>query len=98
MLAVLALLEAALPRRSRLIARRSRWPANLGIAALNALLLRLLLPVTAAGVALAGERLGSGLLHWLGLPPWAAFAAALVVLDLAIYLQHVLFHAVPGLW
>lgn len=97
-LALMAALEAVWPRRIRTVRRWTRWPANLGIAALNATLVRLALPVTAAGVALAGERLDSGLLSWLGLPPWAAFIAALLLLDLAIYLQHVMFHAVPGLW
>jgi sterol desaturase/sphingolipid hydroxylase (fatty acid hydroxylase superfamily) len=97
-LAVMAGLEAALPRRARLLGRWTRWPANLGIVVLNTALLRLLLPAGAAGVALTLERQGAGLLPWLGLPPWAAFVAALVLLDLAIYLQHVLFHAVPSLW
>jgi sterol desaturase/sphingolipid hydroxylase (fatty acid hydroxylase superfamily) len=32
------------------------------------------------------------------LPPWAAAAVTLLVLDGAIYFQHVLFHAVPLLW
>ena len=97
-LAVMASLEAILPRRVRVIGRWRRWPANLGIVVLNTALVRLLLPVTAAGIALVFERQGVGLLPGLGLPPWAAFLAALVLLDLAVYLQHVLFHAVPGLW
>jgi sterol desaturase/sphingolipid hydroxylase (fatty acid hydroxylase superfamily) len=97
-LASMAALEAVWPRRVRTVGRWTRWPANVAIAALNAALVRLILPVTAAGVALAGERLGGGLLPWLGLPPWAAFIAALLLLDLAIYLQHVMFHAVPVLW
>jgi sterol desaturase/sphingolipid hydroxylase (fatty acid hydroxylase superfamily) len=97
-LAVMAALETILPRRARTVGRRVRWPGNLGIIALDSVMVRLLLPVGAAGVALAGERLGTGLLPWLGLPFWAAFIAALVLLDLAIYLQHVMFHAVPSLW
>ncbi|HKU98657.1 MAG TPA: sterol desaturase family protein, partial [Vineibacter sp.] len=97
-LAAMAGLEAILPGRVRAVARWQRWPANLGIVVLNTVLVRLLLPVTAAGIALVFERQGVGLLPGLGLPPWAAFLAALVLLDLAIYLQHVLFHAVPGLW
>jgi sterol desaturase/sphingolipid hydroxylase (fatty acid hydroxylase superfamily) len=38
------------------------------------------------------------LLHALALPPWANVPLAVMALDLAIYLQHVLFHAVPALW
>jgi sterol desaturase/sphingolipid hydroxylase (fatty acid hydroxylase superfamily) len=84
-LAIMAGLEAALPRRARTVGRWTRWPANLGIVALNTLLLRLLLPAGAVGIALALEHQGAGLLPWFGLPPWAAFIAALVLLDFAIY-------------
>ena len=97
-LVAMAVLEAVLPRRARAVQRRRRWPANLGVVALNSVVLRLLFPATAVAVALAVEAHGGGLLPWLGLPGWAAVAVAVVLLDLAIYLQHVLFHAVPALW
>ncbi|WP_178133893.1 sterol desaturase family protein [Vineibacter terrae] len=96
-LVLMAVLEAALPCRQRSVTRWVRWPGNLGIVVLNTALLRLL-PVTAAVVALVVEGQGAGLLPALGLPPWAMIVAAMVLLDLAVYLQHVLFHAVPGLW
>jgi sterol desaturase/sphingolipid hydroxylase (fatty acid hydroxylase superfamily) len=44
------------------------------------------------------EARGFGLFNALSVPPWLSVVASVVVLDLAIYLQHVLFHAVPGLW
>jgi len=97
-LVTMAVLEAVLPRRARAMGRRRRWPGNLGVVALSAVMLRLLFPATAVGVALATEAHGGGLLPWLGLPAWAAVAVAVVLLDLAIYLQHVLLHAVPALW
>ncbi|OJU34875.1 MAG: hypothetical protein BGN99_24980 [Alphaproteobacteria bacterium 65-37] len=78
--------------------RRARWPANLGIVALNTALVRLLLPTTAVAFALLGEQRGWGLLNNLDLPRGAAVVLAVLALDLAIYLQHVLFHAVPLLW
>lgn len=96
--ALLALLEAAWPRRTRRLGRARRWPANLAVVALSAALLRLVVPAGAVGAALAAEARGVGLLPWLGLPTWAAVPLAVVLLDLAIYLQHVLFHAVPALW
>jgi len=64
----------------------------------NTLLLRILFPVTAVGLALVAEARGFGLLNVMRLPDWLALLAAVLVLDLAIYLQHVLFHAVPALW
>ena len=59
---------------------------------------RLFLPAAAVALALEGERRGWGLLNNLHVPYWAAVVATVVVLDLAIYLQHVMFHAVPVLW
>jgi sterol desaturase/sphingolipid hydroxylase (fatty acid hydroxylase superfamily) len=95
---VVAAWEAMAPRRERQLPRRARWPANLGIIALNTALVRLLLPTTAVAFALLEEQRGWGLLNNLDLPHWLAFVLAVLALDLAIYLQHVLFHAVPTLW
>jgi sterol desaturase/sphingolipid hydroxylase (fatty acid hydroxylase superfamily) len=44
------------------------------------------------------EAQGAGLLRLPDLQYWLAVLAGVVVLDLAIYLQHLLFHAVPALW
>jgi sterol desaturase/sphingolipid hydroxylase (fatty acid hydroxylase superfamily) len=90
--------ELLAPRRPLEIGRWRRWPGNLAIAALDTLLVRLLLPTAAVGIALLGEARGWGILPALGLSGWPAVIAAIVALDLAIYLQHVLFHALPVLW
>jgi sterol desaturase/sphingolipid hydroxylase (fatty acid hydroxylase superfamily) len=96
---LLAAAEALFPRRDRAVTRRWRWPTNITLVVLNALLLRAALPVTAVGVALVAEQRGWGLLHALGpLPTFLSIGVAVVLLDIAIYLQHVLFHAVPVLW
>jgi len=95
---VLAVVEHVVPRRKRAIRRAWRWPNNLGVVIVNTLLLRILFPVTAVGLALVAEARGFGLLNVMRLPDWLALLAAVLVLDLAIYLQHVLFHAVPALW
>jgi sterol desaturase/sphingolipid hydroxylase (fatty acid hydroxylase superfamily) len=97
-LAVMAALEALLPRRRRSFGRARRWPNNLGIVVVDTIVLRLVFPTAAVGVALVVEARGVGLLPWLGLPTPLAVLVAIVLLDLAIYLQHVLFHAVPALW
>src|SRR3990172_9448193 len=90
--------ELAAPRRVLTASKAARWGANLGIVVLNTVLLRLLFPAAAVGMALFAQAHGWGLLNAYALPAWAAIAASLVALDLAIYLQHVLFHAVPALW
>jgi sterol desaturase/sphingolipid hydroxylase (fatty acid hydroxylase superfamily) len=90
--------EFVAPRRSQAIGRWTRWPNNLGILVVDAILLRLVFPAAAVGAALGGEERGWGLLNTLPLPRWIVVIVAVVVLDLAIYFQHVLFHAVPVLW
>jgi sterol desaturase/sphingolipid hydroxylase (fatty acid hydroxylase superfamily) len=97
-LVLLALLEAAFPRRSRQVSRKARWPSNLGLSALNQLILRLVLPVSAIMLAVRMEQEGWGLFAQLTWPSWIELAAAVLILDLAIYGQHRLYHAVPVLW
>jgi sterol desaturase/sphingolipid hydroxylase (fatty acid hydroxylase superfamily) len=96
---IIASYEAVAPRRPRMISRRIRWPNNLAIPLLNTLLVRMLLPATAVSMAMLAEERGWGLFHTVApLPAWLVVMTAVVLLDLAIYLQHVLFHAVPLLW
>ncbi|MBO0736148.1 MAG: sterol desaturase family protein [Alphaproteobacteria bacterium] len=97
-LAVMMVWEALTPRRRRTVSRWARWPGNLGIVALNTLLLRAVFPVAAVGLAALGQQRGWGPLHNVAIPGWAKVIAAVVLLDLAIYLQHVMFHAVPAFW
>jgi sterol desaturase/sphingolipid hydroxylase (fatty acid hydroxylase superfamily) len=97
-LALLASLEFLAPRRPNEARRWRRWPGNLGMMALDTLLVRILFPTAAVGVALAAEANGFGLLNQIVLPSWLAVGIAIVVLDLVIYAQHVLFHAAPWLW
>jgi len=96
--AVMAAWETLAPRREQSIGRGRRWPSNIGIVLLDTVLVRLVFPTTAVGLALLAEAQGWGLLHAVSLPAWAGVLLAVMALDLAIYLQHVLFHAVPALW
>lgn len=96
--AVMALMELLAPRRQQTVSRVQRWPGNLGIVVLNTLLTRLVFPMTAVALAALGEAKGWGLFHAIGMPAWLAILLGVVLLDLAIYLQHVLVHAVPALW
>ena len=96
--AAVAAWEILAPRRTLTAARRARWPGNLGIVLLNTLIVRAILPAGAVGIALAAEAKEFGLLHAVAIPFWLKAVIGFVALDLAIYLQHVLFHAVPALW
>ena len=97
-LGAMALWEVAAPRRRRDIPRLLRWSNNLALVVLDTLAVRLLFPVLAVGLALVTAERGWGLLHLWPMPEWFAFVASVLLLDLAIYLQHVAFHAVPALW
>jgi sterol desaturase/sphingolipid hydroxylase (fatty acid hydroxylase superfamily) len=94
----MALWELLTPRREQRLARSTRWPSNIAVVVLDTLLVRLLFPIGAIALALLAEARGWGLFNALGLPAWVTVPAGIVLLDLAIYLQHVLFHALPALW
>jgi sterol desaturase/sphingolipid hydroxylase (fatty acid hydroxylase superfamily) len=97
-LGLVALAEIIAPRRALSVSKLRRWASNLGIVFLNSALVRLIFPVAATGFAAFAAARGWGLFNHLVLPYWAGFVASIVLLDLAIYFQHVLFHAVPALW
>jgi len=94
----MALWEVAGPRRERSVGRAARWPANLGVTILNSVVVRMLVPGGAVAMAVAAERHHFGLLNQVALPDVIAVATGAILLDLVIYLQHVMFHAVPVLW
>jgi sterol desaturase/sphingolipid hydroxylase (fatty acid hydroxylase superfamily) len=97
-LLAMAIWEVAAPRRRREIPRLLRWSSNLGVVVIDTLLVRLTFPIVAVGLAIIAEQRGWGLFNILDVPGWVAFVVSVLALDLAIYLQHVMFHAVPALW
>ena len=90
--------ELLAPRRNPSVSKPLRWLNNLGLFALNTLVLRLLFPAAAVGIALSVGEMGWGLFNLLTLPFWFEIVAAVLLLDLAIYLQHILMHRAPLLW
>jgi sterol desaturase/sphingolipid hydroxylase (fatty acid hydroxylase superfamily) len=98
-LALLAVIEAVVPRRRRTIARRRRWTGNLGLVVVDTILVRAIPLLSAVSMAALAETRSWGLLQALGpVPIGVNVAVSLVVLDFAVYVQHVLFHALPALW
>ena len=96
--ALMAAWEFMDPRRAQSTGRGWRWPNNLGVVVVDTLLVRILFPTTAVGLALIARAQGLGLFNMVQLPVWIGVVASVILLDLAIYFQHVLFHAVPALW
>ncbi|MBF0446135.1 MAG: sterol desaturase family protein [Magnetococcales bacterium] len=95
---LVAIWEIVAPRRSLTISKSLRWGANLGVVVLNTLLLRLLFPTAAVGLALLGEERSWGLLNNLELHPLLGVIIGVGFMDFVIYTQHVMFHSVPTLW
>jgi len=95
---VIALWETTAPRRARSLERWSRWPGNVGVVVLDTLLVRVLFPTATIGVALMAEARGWGLFNLLSLPAAVSVIASVLLLDLAIWAQHALFHWLPILW
>lgn len=96
--AILATTEIFAPRRRLTTSKSRRWFANLTIVALNPLAVALVFPVLPIGVALLAAGQGWGLLNQWALPYWIEVVIAVVALDLVVYTQHVLHHAIPMLW
>lgn len=96
-----ALIEAKAPRRARIHPRKTRWVTNLSISVLNILALRALafgMPLLAVGAALDAGQAGMGVLNLLALSGWVEIVLAVLIFDLAIWLQHLITHKVPILW
>ncbi|MWD26562.1 sterol desaturase family protein [Aquicoccus sp. SCR17] len=99
--ALFALAEAARPRRDRALGRWTRWRTNWGVLLGGQVALRLLalaLPLLAVGAALDAEAAAWGLFNVTPWPAWLEVTLAVIVLDLAIWAQHLAMHRVPWLW
>ncbi len=98
---ILALTEAYFPRRNRAQSRKARWVTNWGFTLLNALTLRLLafaLPLLAVGAAVDANHAGLGLFNIVHMPTWIKILLTILMLDLAIWFQHLITHKIPFLW
>ena len=97
-LCLMALWEILAPRRVLSINKSKRWVSNLGIVVLNTFVIRILFPTAAAGVAIYSITKGWGVFNIINTPAWIEVFLSVILLDMVIYWQHVLFHKVPFLW
>jgi len=95
---MMAVWESLRPCRTLLVSKPKRWLNNLALVVINSVVLRLIFPTAAIGMATFAQQQQWGLLNYLELPPALAVILAVILLDLVIYLQHVLVHALPMLW
>ena len=96
--ALVAIAEIISPRRRLTVSKALRWTNNLGLVFLNTIVVRLLFPAAAVGVAAFAQTNGWGLLNHYQLPFVPAVIISVIAMDMIIYLQHVMVHAVPALW
>ncbi len=96
--ALMALWEIKAPRRALTVSKIMRWANNLGLVFLNSIILRLLFPAAAVGMAAFAADNGWGLLNHFDIPFMLAVMISIIFMDFIIYLQHVLVHAAPTLW
>ena len=97
-LVIMAVWEILAPRRTLNISKSIRWMNNLGIVALNTIILRLIFPAAAVGMAAFVQTQGWGILNYIQSPIWLTVIVSVIIMDAVIYFQHVLVHAVPMLW
>ncbi|MCC0034922.1 MAG: sterol desaturase family protein [Hoeflea sp.] len=98
-LAAIELLAPRLERDEMRGALKSRrWMTNLAMVVLSSVALRIVFPLAAVGTALWAQANGYGLFPLIGLPLWAAGILAFIVLDFAVWLEHVISHKWQWLW
>jgi sterol desaturase/sphingolipid hydroxylase (fatty acid hydroxylase superfamily) len=99
--ALLALIEAIVPRRTRTQTRKARWFTNWGVTIINTITLNAMafaLPLLAVGAAIDAQSHGWGLFNAIGMPAWVEVILAILILDFSIWAQHLITHKIPILW
>ncbi len=96
--ALFALTEYFTPRRKLTMLKSNRWFTNIIIVILDGLVVRILFPAAAVGVALWASARGWGLFNLIDAPLWIAVLVSIVVLDFAVWWSHLLSHKIPILW
>ncbi|HEX9023705.1 MAG TPA: sterol desaturase family protein [Geobacteraceae bacterium] len=96
--AIMASWEALAPRRRLTTSRPLRWTGNLGVLAIDTFLVRSVFTVLPMAMAQRAQEAGWGVLNVLPLPWWLKVVVGILLLDLVIYLQHLMFHATPVFW
>ena len=98
MFVIMASWEVLAPRRPLLASKALRWSGNLGVLAIDTLVVSLFFAVLPLAMAQRVQEAGWGVLNAVSFPYWLKVVAGILLLDLAIYLQHVMFHAIPVFW
>ncbi len=98
----LACIELIIPKRELSSVKSHRWFTNFTIAFIGNAAVRLMgmvtLPIVAMSAAAFANAQGWGILGYLDISIWGKIIISVIILDLAIYVQHVASHHIPFLW
>ncbi len=90
--------EIVAPRRPLTTSKLARWYSNLGLVLIDSIAVRLVSSTALVGVALLAQQRGWGIFNQLPFPYLLNVIFSVLILDFAIYLQHIMFHSVPLFW
>ena len=91
-------LEWVFPARQRILPRLTRWRTNLSLSILGSGVGMVMAPILAVSMAALAAEKGWGLFNLISFDPWIEGLLAIILLDLAVWAQHIAFHYVPWLW
>lgn len=97
-LVLLAMWEWLWPKRELTQNKLKRWFNNIALMVTGTLVVRVLIPMAAVGAAFFAEQQHLGFASHFELPLWIEIIVVFVMLDLAIYFQHAMFHVLPVMW
>ena len=97
-LIIMGLWELKKPRRKATLSKLSRWINNLGLIFFNSFVLKILLPLTSTAMAALALENNWGLFNIYEVTPFISTILFVIIMDLIIYLQHIMVHAVPLFW
>jgi sterol desaturase/sphingolipid hydroxylase (fatty acid hydroxylase superfamily) len=95
---IMAILEYIIPKRTLHISKIKRWFNNISLVFLNTLIIRILFPIAAVGVAIFAKEHNFGIFNIFELHNFFKIIFCIVLLDLIIYWQHRFFHTIGFFW
>jgi sterol desaturase/sphingolipid hydroxylase (fatty acid hydroxylase superfamily) len=91
-------LESVIQRHPTVDSKKNRLKINLALTGIDILVVRLVFGAAAVGAAQFAEINGWGIFNYLDLWSGLEIIAVVIILDLMIYIQHVVVHMIPFFW
>ena len=95
---LMLVLESVIQRHPTVDSKKRRLTINLALTGIDILVVRFIFGAAALGAAQFSEEKGWGLFNYLELSDGIEILLCIIILDLMIYIQHVVFHTIPFFW